>query len=382
MRPKQWENDARTSEGQSISDDSANGLSGGEAEGKDRFPSDEAYQDHILQGVSRTFALTIPQLPAGLAMVVGNGYLLCRIADTVEDEPALSPEQKRYFSREFIRVVGGEVPAERFAAELYPLLSSRSLVAERDLVKNTARVIRLTHGFRERQRTALHRCIRIMADGMAEFQQNKTLDGLRDVRHLDRYCYHVAGVVGEMLTELFCDYSDDIGENREPLLGLAVSFGQGLQMTNILKDIWEDRLRGACWLPRDVFLHAGFDIRQLAPGRSDEAFKRGLVELIGIAGSHLRNALAYTLLLPREEKGIRRFCLWALGMAVLTLRKIHAHPGFTEGSQVKISRRSVKGTVVTTNLLVSSDNLLRLLFDVFMRALPVSPDLEGIAPVS
>ena len=34
---------------------------------------------------------------------------------------------------------------------------------------------------------------------------------------------------------------------------LAVSFGQGLQMTNILKDIWDDRERGACWLPRDAF---------------------------------------------------------------------------------------------------------------------------------
>ena len=35
-------------------------------------PADLAYQDEILQGVSRTFALTIPQLPDALEQVVGN----------------------------------------------------------------------------------------------------------------------------------------------------------------------------------------------------------------------------------------------------------------------------------------------------------------------
>ena len=55
--------------------------------------TDEAYQDHILQYVSRTFALTIPQLPAELRRVVSNAYLLCRIADTVEDDNAVDSEQ-------------------------------------------------------------------------------------------------------------------------------------------------------------------------------------------------------------------------------------------------------------------------------------------------
>lgn len=60
---------------------------------------DEAntYQDEILPKVSRTFALTIPQLPPELRRAVANAYLLCRIADTIEDEPALSAEQKRVF---------------------------------------------------------------------------------------------------------------------------------------------------------------------------------------------------------------------------------------------------------------------------------------------
>ena len=65
--------------------------------------SDFVYQTDILQGVSRTFALTIPQLPGPLRDVVGNAYLLCRITDTIEDEPSLSPIQKQGLLRTLCR---------------------------------------------------------------------------------------------------------------------------------------------------------------------------------------------------------------------------------------------------------------------------------------
>jgi hypothetical protein len=64
--------------------------------------SDLEYQERILQAVSRSFALTIPQLPTSLSNIVTNAYLLCRIADTIEDESKLSIEQKRFFFGEFI----------------------------------------------------------------------------------------------------------------------------------------------------------------------------------------------------------------------------------------------------------------------------------------
>ena len=333
---------------------------------------DLLYQNRILQQVSRTFALTIPQLPPDLYRVVSNAYLLCRIADTIEDETALSAGDKLHFSRAFTAVLGGKLEAEEFAKELKPLLSGSTLQPERELVLNAPRVVRVTYSFSRRQRAALERCLRIMSEGMAQFQLNATLDGLKDVSHLDRYCYHVAGVVGEMLTELFCEHSAAIDRNRESLLRLAVSFGQGLQMTNILKDIWEDRRRGACWLPRDVFDDVGFDLSTLDPKNHDESFQRGLTELVAITRLHLEDALAYTLLLPKDETGIRRFCLWALGMAVLTLRKIYRRLDFTSGQEVKIARRSVKATILVTNLAVNRDSLLRLLFNFFTRSLPAS----------
>src|SRR5262245_56675755 len=83
--------------------------------------SDEVFETHLLERVSRTFALTIPQLPKELARVVTNAYLLCRIVDTLEDEPALSPELKRSICADFVDAVAGRAPVERFLAQLAPL---------------------------------------------------------------------------------------------------------------------------------------------------------------------------------------------------------------------------------------------------------------------
>jgi farnesyl-diphosphate farnesyltransferase len=338
--------------------------------------SDLDYQSRVLEAVSRTFALTIPQLPAGLSDAVANAYLLCRIADTIEDDPELAAADKRRFSEQFVAVLEGDLAPMRFSDELYPRLSQRLPPAERELVLNTPRVVRVTHALDERQQAPMRRCVRIMSRGMALFQEGASRDGLADMAAMDSYCYHVAGVVGEMLTELFCVHDRAIARQRQRLLTLAVSFGQGLQMTNILKDVWEDFARGACWLPRDVFRASGFDLCAMVPGTRDPRFEEGYSALVAVARGHLSSALEYTLAIPAEQPGIRRFCLWALGMAVLTLRRIHASPGFSSGAQVKISRRAVGATMRVTDLCVRRDWALRALFEAFTRRLPVPPPQE------
>ena len=339
---------------------------------------DFAYQNEILQGVSRTFALTIPQLPEKLRCVVGNAYLLCRIADTVEDEATLTTKQKCYFADQFIQVVEGVETAETFANELFPLLSDQTLEAERDLVRNTDRVIRITQNYNDTQKKALARCVRIMVKGMADYQEKETLTGLPDQAAMDDYCYYVAGVVGEMLAQLFCDYSEEINRHHDELMDLSVSFGQGLQMTNILKDIWDDQESGACWLPQETFSKYGFDLTELKPGSNNAEFQQGLGELLGIARGHLENALKYTLLIPAHEKGIRKFCLWAIGMAILTLKKINNNRNFSHSDQVKISRRTVKITIFLTSAFVSNDTSLKLLFHSTAKGLPVNNIHEKI----
>ena len=334
--------------------------------------TDEGYQNQVLPHVSRTFALTIPQLPPRLKVAVTNAYLLCRIADTIEDEPALSPAETLALLERFKGVVGGRGEAAALAGDIEKRLSSRTLETERDLIVNMARVLQVTASLSLPQRSAIQRCVDLMCYGMPRFQSATSLEGLSRRTDLDEYCYYVAGVVGDMLTELFCEYSPDIAKNRPQLSRLAVSFAQGLQMTNILKDVWEDRSRGACWLPREVFAPHHVDLAGLSPETAGPGFDAGMRELIGVAHAHLRNALDYTLFIPSAETGIRRFCLWAIGLAVLTLQKIHNNPGFTAGAQVKISRSAVSWTRFFANLAVRNDWLLRRLFARAARGLPLA----------
>ncbi len=332
------------------------------------------FQNQILPHVSRTFALTIPQLPMPLRVAVTNAYLLCRIADTIEDEPALPAADTRIFLQRFTAVVQGSEPAGPLARELTRRLSERTLPAERELVSGMERVIAVTAGLGE-ERAAIERCIGIMCHGMHQFQQTASLAGLARSSDLDSYCYYVAGVVGEMLTELFCCHSPAIAVQRAALQELSTSFAEGLQLTNIIKDFWEDRRRGACWFPREVFIRHGVELAQLTPQRSTAGFQAGVLELVAVAHGHLRNALAYALLLPAQERGVRLFCLWAIGLAVLTLRRIQAHPDYTRGQQVKVSHKAVLFTRLSTSAVVRNDRLLQQLFEYAARGLPLAPPL-------
>lgn len=336
----------------------------------DELSDDATVQTELLEGVARSFAVTTAQLPGPLRHIAGNVYLLCRIADTIEDEPTLSEAQKRSFSARLVEVVAGRKDAASFAWDLGPLLSSSTTEGERTLVARTAEVVRITHGFHAAQRRLLERCVRILSSGMMEFQERAAPDGLRHSGELDLYCYYVAGVVGETLTALFCEHSPRVAARRDDLLALAVSHSQGLQMINILKDVWEDQRRGVCWLPRDVLLAHGVDPRAMCAGEAGPEFLEALSEFMAITRRHLANGVRYVTILPRAETGIRRSCLWALGLAVLTLRRIHRNPAFTSGDQVKVSRRSVRAVVIVTSVTARSNFALRFLFRAMTRGLP------------
>lgn len=346
-------------------------------EAKQAFVADAsdaiAYQEAILPKVSRTFALTIPQLPAALRDVVANAYLLCRIADTIEDEPAFSPDEKERYESAFVDAVTGRIDAMRFASDVAPRLSAATSESERELLFQLPRVLEITRTFNATQHAAIVDCLAVMSRGMHEFQRLVSLNGLPTLHDMDRYCYHVAGVVGEMLTKLLIDFEPSLAAQTQHLMRLAISFGQGLQMTNILKDQWEDRSHGVCWLPQDVFARHGVCLGELQPGRQDDRYACAMVELIGVAHAHLCHAVEYTLIVPARHAGFRRFCLWSIGLAVLTLRNLQDRLDFSCGAQVKVSRAAVAQTIGLTRLTDKYDPAVRWLFAAAARKLPLTP---------
>ena len=323
---------------------------------------DRAFQDALLPGVSRTFAFTIPQLPEPLRATVTNAYLLCRLADTLEDHATLDVAGKRACYRLLLDGLESESAGAAFAAELCGCLPPTTPASERELAAEAARVLRIARGLPPQHRAAIGDGLAVLCEGMGHFQTLARPDGLSGHEEFDRYCYHVAGVVGEMLTRLFVAHSPDIARHGDELMRLAVSFGQGLQMTNILKDIWEDRAAGVCWLPRELFERHGCTLDPAADWAADPGFRAALGELIAEAHGHLRAALRYTLLIPAQHVGIRRFCAWAIGLALLTLRRLDARRDFRSAAEVKISRRSVRIVVLGAGVAVRHDRLLGLGF--------------------
>ena len=328
------------------------------------------YQEQALPAVSRTFALTLPQLPPVPRSTLCNAYLLCRIADTIEDEPALSDVVKARLLAEFAEVVAGRAPAAPFVSLALPLLSPATAAAERDLLAHAELVLEVTHAFPRAQRDAIEHCLTVMTTGMAEFGGGRP-EGLATRRDLERYTYCVAGVVGETVTALLCDYSAEIAARRDRLGPLAADFGRGLQLVNILKDVWEDRARGACWLPREAFA-PGVDLA--SPDlRGSVRFADGLGTLVAVARGYLDAAFEYTLLIPAREAGVRRFLLWTLGLAVLTLRRIYANPWYRSGAAVKVPRWAVRALVAVTSGAAGHDAALRWLYRRACAALPPGP---------
>ena len=309
--------------------------------------ADLAYQKTILNSVSRTFALTIPLLPFPIEKVVGNTYLLCRIIDTIEDAAELTPTSKQDLSRLFLDAVLGNTPVSKFVESCLKALQNYSNHDELDLIAHTPTVLRILHTCPAIDQEAVGRCVSIMSEGMSHFHGKQTQSGLQDLKEFEEYCYAVAGVVGELLTSIFSQYSPNFAKNIKGHESLAIAFGQALQMTNILKDSPEDRARGVSWKPAHM----------------------SQVELLHIAYFKLKESLTYILLIPKQDKGIRQFCFLAFGLAVMTLNKIATQKEFNSKEEVKLTRNTVRMFYAFTKLAASYDGLIKIFFYLFSKSL-------------
>ncbi len=341
--------------------------------------SADAFCREVLPSVSRTFALNIPVLPAPLDRAVTGAYLLCRIADTLEDEvPGAAAGALLAELARLVRLPEGwATDAARFTREASAALRPEAPSAEVLLLQGTPRVLESLAGMEAPVREHVAVCVETMAAGMERMGQHGRVAGgglgLRDLNETLEYCYYVAGVVGQMLTGLFAWYSPAVTRKLSQLQARAVAFGNALQLTNILKDVREDWERGSCWLPRTVLAEHGLTPETLLEPAHREAALAVHAKLLAVARREMDAAFDYTLALPREEKGLRLFCLWPLFLAVMTLRKLHGNPAVFEPQPVKVSRRTVRGVVLLTRLLVSQDGALRWLYGTLTRGLPPPP---------
>lgn len=304
----------------------------------------QAQNEHLLK-VSRTFALTIPMLPSPIDDYISNAYLLCRIADTVEDDPKADVLKKIEwlcaFSKLALNKFDDESLCVRLRDEALSLCHDGAKDSEYELLEQMVQAVLRCKSFDSRTLSVISRGVAIMSEGMAKSLKGVKVSSLDDV---DAYCYYVAGVVGEFLAALFSLHCHEADANR--LMDLSVSFGEGLQLTNILKDRFTDAQRGVSFLPKTS---------------SKEEDTAQFYEYQAITQGHLEDALDFILTLPASEKGIRQFCLLNICMAAATLR-LMARTQMSGSALLKISRNKVKILYVLTRICSGSDFCSKLLF--------------------
>ncbi len=288
---------------------------------------DAAFCRRMLPQVSRTFALSIAMLPPTLRDAVGDAYLICRIVDSIEDDARLSHSERLALFDAFDSVIADDALDERVLERAARKAAVGETAAESELCARSGAVMRAFRALDRSQREAIRPHVLEMSRGMREYAARAARDGrlrIADVADLERYCYFVAGTVGELLTDLFALEVPGIdARTLAELRRLAVPFGIGLQLVNIVKDVAGDLERGVCFLPASLAAREGVALEELLePARRAKAM-RVVESVCDLAEEKLRDAQTYTLAWPRERAhAIRLFCSVPLVLALASLRVV------------------------------------------------------------
>jgi phytoene synthase len=213
---------------------------------------------------SLTFYSAFRSLPSPRRQAVYVIYAFCRMIDDAVDEPEQSPytlgELKEQFDR--YEQAGGHFiwPALRWLFQTFPALGKEPFFRQM-----------------EGQQTDL------------DVVQYETME------QLDRYCYLVAGTVGEMLLPVLHDDPD------EKVTEAGIMLGKAMQIVNIVRDVGEDRRRGRRYIPKEWMDIAGYCDERLDSGIIDESFVRLIGAFDRLARDWFAQGLNGLETYPRES---------------------------------------------------------------------------------
>jgi len=338
----------------------------------------ERFCQEILPQVSRTFALSIRFLPGHLGRSVLVAYLICRIADTIEDDPIASVARKTLLLDQFLACFDGAD-----AANSYPKLVQdvTGEPAHIQLVRHTHFVFAMFRSLPARSQERVRHWVSDMVRGMQKFVTLHP-QGLR-IQTLDEYkeyCYYVAGTVGYLLTDLWYEHSPNVGlEEYQVLRQRCGAFGEALQTVNILKDIaWDAEHENSIYVPQQTLQEHGSSHQTILSPDHLPQNHQAIAGLIELAWSDLDEALAYLVSIPKPAVPIRLFCILPLLFAYATLRDLTQSTAMLQpGGNVKISRAEVKSLMLIGPFSVLSNHSVRWL----VTQVRLKPFILGSKPV-
>jgi phytoene synthase len=220
----------------------------------------------ITRKSASNLALAFVLLPRAKRDAMCALYAFCREVDDVADEDTQPAELRAaklgQWREDIRRACAGSQPQFAVNRELAPILHRYRLPFELfDQLIQGCEMDLTTHRYADRQA-------------------------------LELYCYRVASVVGLLSIEIF-------GYRHPACRAYAVSLGQALQLTNILRDVQTDARRGRIYLPQSELARFGVTEAEILRGHYSDRFRLLAESLADQARNFYRRARQE---LPREER--------------------------------------------------------------------------------
>ena len=351
-----------------------------------------------MQGVSRSFYLTLRVLPRGLREPVGLAYLLARSADTIADSKLVAPDLRLSHLLKFREQIDGPSDAEvlrsieaGFAGQNASSLPGQS---ERELLASLPQAFAMLESAPEPDRTMVREVVTTLTRGM-EFdletfppEDAGRIAALQDYADLDHYTYMVAGCVGEFWTKISMAHTPALSRwDADAMSEKGVRFGKALQLTNVLRDVPKDLRLGRCYLPESWLSVAGLSPHCLLKPSNTNAARPVLYAGIEKALDHFTAAEEYVLAIPGRRLRLRLATMWPVLIGLATLARLARSDGWLDPDRPsRVNRSWVYRMMARSWPSAASDTLLkhwigRLRWEVEM-AIPAqgnAPELRDLA---
>jgi phytoene synthase len=199
-------------------------------------PQDYVQQKAAASGSSFYYAFLF--LPPYRRAAITAFYAFCREVDDVVDEvqdPSVAAQKLNWWQMEVQSSFAGNAQHPVMKA-LMPLTADFGITAQH------------------------------LQDVIAGCQMDLNQTRYLDFASLQRYCHLVAGVVGEVAARIF-------GHSQEETTRYAHQLGLAFQLTNIMRDVGEDALRGRIYLPVNELQQFEVSAKDILERRDSPAFQ-------------------------------------------------------------------------------------------------------------
>jgi farnesyl-diphosphate farnesyltransferase len=319
----------------------------------------------LLQGVSRSFGLTIRCLPAKVRHPVSLAYLLARTSDTLADTPIQPPALRQQLLTRLQQAIENPGSSNHLQRDLQAFAQQVQDPQERRLLMHNQNCLQALHQMGREDQAAIRTVLRAITEGQAWDLQRVDAPacGVSTRAEIDHYTWMVAGSVGEFWTRL-CNVHLRGWHNAstDQLMLWGARYGKGLQRLNILRDAGRDLRMGRCYFPVEELQPLG-----LSPAQLCEASTAGdlltlqrmaplLAQWQAITLEQLQDGLHYSLAL----RGLRLRLATALPclMGVRTLSLLKSAGPQALVTHQKVPRAEVRRLLLSLLLGAATDRQL------------------------